>query len=170
MPDEERYSVGERKLHDQLVMAMGGRAAEKLVFDEFTAGAEGDLRQATGIARKMVSHWGMSDEIGPVAFRQGEEHPFLGKEMHAMRDFSEQTAFRIDQEIQKFLREAMDRATTILSERRVQLDQIADALLEQESLGKAEIVAILGERETADVPGGEPVATPRQAPGQADEP
>ncbi len=159
MPDEERYSIGERKLRDQLVMAMGGRAAEKLVFDEFTAGAEGDLRQATAIARRMVSVWGMSDAIGPVAFRQGEEHPFLGKEMHTMRDFSEQTAARIDQEIQKFLREAMDRATLILSERRTQLDQIAESLLDNESIGKEEIIAIMGERAAAEVMGGTTVAT-----------
>jgi cell division protease FtsH len=163
MPEEERYSIGERKLRDQLVMAMGGRAAEKLVFDEFTAGAEGDLRQATAIARKMVSVWGMSDAIGPVAFRQGEEHPFLGKEMHTMRDFSEQTAARIDQEIQKFLREAMDRATSILSERRNQLDQLAESLLDHESIGKEEIIAIMGERTTEEPTEGAAIVAPARS-------
>src|SRR5690606_388683 len=96
LPDEERFNLGERKLHDQLTMVMGGRAAEKLVFDEYSAGAEDDLRRATQMARRMVAHWGMSDKIGPVAFRQGEEHPFLGKEIHTSRDFSEQTASQID--------------------------------------------------------------------------
>ncbi len=146
MPDEERYNVGERKLKDQLVMAMGGRAAEKLVFDEFSAGAEGDLKQATSIARRMVTLWGMSEAIGPVAFRQSEEHPFLGKEMHTSRDFSEQTAYAIDQEVQRLLNEASGRATTILRERRHELDRLADSLLEHEVIGKEEIIGILGAR------------------------
>jgi len=150
MPDEERYSVGERKLREQLVMAMGGRAAEKLVFDEYTAGGEGDLKQATALARRMVSVWGMSDVIGPVAFRQGEEHPFLGKEMHALRDFSEQTAYAIDREIQQLLNDAAERATAILRERREDLDRLTESLLENESIGKEELIAILGERTAAE--------------------
>ncbi len=162
LPDEERFNIGERKLHDQLTMVMGGRAAEKLVFDEYSAGAEDDLRRATQMARRMVAHWGMSDKIGPVAFRQGEEHPFLGKEIHTSRDFSEQTASQIDREIQRFLIEASERATTLLNDRRDDLDRLSDALLEQESLDKAEILEILGERETAESPGGEPMATPRR--------
>lgn len=156
LPDEERFNIGERKLHDQITMIMGGRGAEKLVFDEYSAGAEDDLRKATQLARRMVAYWGMSDNIGPVAFRQGEEHPFLGKEMHTMRDFSEQTAFEIDQEIQRFLNEAADRATTLLRDRREELDRLADALLEQESIGKEEIIRILGERLRAD---GQPIAS-----------
>ncbi|MEI8021310.1 MAG: ATP-dependent zinc metalloprotease FtsH, partial [Schlesneria sp.] len=81
MPDEDRYNVGEKRLHSQLAFMLGGRAAEKLVFNEYSAGAEDDLKRATQIARRMVTRWGMSDAIGPVAFRDGEEHPFLGKEM-----------------------------------------------------------------------------------------
>jgi cell division protease FtsH len=161
MPDEERYSVGERKLREQLVMAMGGRAAEKLVFDEYTAGGEGDLRQATALARRMVAVWGMSDLIGPVAFRQGEEHPFLGKEMHTSRDFSEQTAYAIDREIQRLLNEASERATGILRERRDDLDRLTDVLLENESIGKEELIEILGERAVAEHSGQAAVATPR---------
>ncbi|HUG17955.1 MAG TPA: ATP-dependent zinc metalloprotease FtsH, partial [Planctomycetaceae bacterium] len=98
LPDEERYNVGEKKLHSQLTMMLGGRAAEKLLFDEYTAGAEDDLKRATALARRMVAYWGMSETIGPVAFRQGEEHPFLGKEMHEHRQFSEETARIIDKE------------------------------------------------------------------------
>lgn len=146
LPVEERYSVGEKLLHSQLVFAMGGRAAEKLVFDEYSAGAEGDLKQATHIARRMVAHWGMSDVIGPVAFRQGEEHPFLGKEMHEMREFSEETAHIIDEEVQRFLREAADRATEMLIANRDKLDNLAHALLERESLGSDEIATIIGVR------------------------
>ncbi|HEX6983974.1 MAG TPA: AAA family ATPase, partial [Planctomycetaceae bacterium] len=163
LPDEERFHIGERKLHDQLTMIMGGRAAEKLVFDEYSAGAEDDLRRATQVARRMVAYWGMSDEIGPVAFRQGEEHPFLGKEIHTVRDFSDQTAALIDREVQRFLTEAAERATTLLQERREDLDRLADSLLEHESIGKEEIVGILGERVPAESAGGTPVAAPRQS-------
>jgi cell division protease FtsH len=111
----------------------------------------------------MVAHWGMSDAVGPVAFRQGEEHPFLGKEMHTGRDFSEQTAFQIDREIQRFLNESAERATTLLRERREDLDRLAESLLEHEAIGKEEIVEILGERVTAESSGGTPVATPRRS-------
>lgn len=163
MPDEERYSVGERKLREQLVMAMGGRAAEKLVFDEYTAGGEGDLKQATALARRMVSVWGMSDLIGPVAFRQGEEHPFLGKEMHTLRDFSEQTAYAIDREIQRLLNDASERATTILRERREDLDRLTDVLLENESIGKEELIEILGERAVAEHAGEAAIAATRHS-------
>ncbi len=84
----------------------------------------------------MVAHWGMSEVIGPVAFRQGEEHPFLGKEIHEQRKFSEETAHIIDQEVQRFLTIAQERAVNILSEHRDDLDRLAHALLEHESLGQ----------------------------------
>lgn len=150
LADEERHHIGEQRLHSNLVLAMGGRAAEKLVFDEYSAGAENDIQQATDIARRMVAHWGMSETIGPVAFHQSEEHPFLGKEMHEMRQFSEETAHVIDQEMQRFVHEASLRATEILTEHRDKLEQIAQALLDREELDREEITAILGER--AEVP------------------
>ena len=144
MPVEENYSIGERRLHSQLAFTMGGRAAEKLVFDEFTAGAENDLQQATSLARRMVGHWGMSEVIGPVAFRQQEENPFLGKELHDSREFSEETARIIDQEVQKFLMRAQDKAMEVLIANRPQLDQLAHELLKKESLGQEEMTVILG--------------------------
>ncbi len=144
MPVEENYSIGEKRLHSQLAFIMGGRAAEKLVFDEFTAGAENDLQQATSLARRMVGHWGMSDAIGPVAFRQQEENPFLGKELHDSREFSEETARIIDQEVQKFLMRAQDKAMEVLIANRPQLDQLAHELLKKESLGQEEMTVILG--------------------------
>jgi cell division protease FtsH len=146
LPDEERYNAGEKRLHAQLAFIFGGRAAERLMFDEYSAGAEDDLRQATQLARRMVAHWGMSEVIGPVAFRQGEEHPFLGKEIHEQRKFSEETAHIIDQEVQRFLTTAQERAVHLLSEHRDDLDRLAHALLEQESLGQVELKALLGER------------------------
>lgn len=149
LPDEDRHHIGEQRLHSHLILAMGGRAAEKLMFDEYSAGAENDIQQATDIARRMVAHWGMSDAIGPVAFHQSEEHPFLGKEIHEMRQFSEETAHVIDQEVQRFIHEASIRATEILNNHRDKLDQLALALLEREALNQEEMTAILGERTEA---------------------
>jgi cell division protease FtsH len=146
LPDEERYHMGEQRLHSQLVLMMGGRSAEKMVFDEFSAGAENDIKRATELARRMVAHWGMSTVIGPVAFAQSEEHPFLGKEIHEMRQFSEETAHVIDQEVQRFLNDASTRATEILTEQRGQLDLLARELLKREVLTKDEMIEILGQR------------------------
>ena len=145
LPEEDRYHYGEKRMHSQMVMIMGGRAAEKLTFDEYSAGAEDDLKKATSLARRMVAHWGMSEIIGPVAFRQGEEHPFLGKEIHEAREFSEETAHTIDQEVQRFLNEAANRASKLLTEHRSQLDAISQALLKNESIDHADMVKILGE-------------------------
>ncbi len=143
-PDEDRVHTGERRLHAQLAMALAGRAAEKLIFDEYSAGAESDLSRATRIARHMVAHWGMSPLIGPVALRQGEEHPFLGKEMQHTREFSEETAHQIDQEITRFLNEASERATNLLKQYAEQLKNVSEALLEKESLDYEDLVAMLG--------------------------
>jgi cell division protease FtsH len=145
-PEEERYHMGERRLHSHLAMAMGGRAAEKMVFDEFSAGAESDIKQATSIARRMVAHWGMSQIIGPVAFQQSEEHPFLGKEIQEVRQFSEETAHIIDQEVQRFVNDAAARALQILDSHRGPLKALADALLTNEELSKEQVAEILGPR------------------------
>ena len=162
LPDEERFHVGENKLRDQLAMAMGGRAAEKLVFDEYSAGAEMDLRQATEIARKMVSHWGMSEKVGPVAFRQGEEHPFLGREMQTARNFSDETARLIDGEVQRILREANERAMELLVGRRDDMERMVEELLARESLSRADMADLLGEREPHPTAGlnGRPLRDP----------
>ena len=145
MPDEDRYNVGEKRLHSQLAFMLGGRAAEKLVFNEYSAGAEDDLKRATQIARRMVTRWGMSDAIGPVAFRDGEEHPFLGKEMATdQREYSDDTARVIDAEVQRFLIQANDRAVQVLTEHREKLDSLTASLVEKESLDLAEITAIIG--------------------------
>ena len=144
LPEEERHSIGERRLHSELSVLLGGRAAEKLVFDEYSANAEDDLKRATNLARRMVGYWGMSDVIGPVAFRNGDEHPFLGKEMHDQRQYSEETAHIIDQEMQQFLTDASTRATGMLTEHRNKLDAIAAALQDKEMIGREELTEIIG--------------------------
>ncbi|MEZ6145821.1 MAG: hypothetical protein R3B91_10485 [Planctomycetaceae bacterium] len=114
------------------------------MFDEFSANAEDDLKRATSLARRMVGYWGMSGVIGPVAFRNGEEHPFLGKEMYEQRQYSDETAHVIDQEMQHFLNDASNRATQILQENRDKLDAIAAKLQSEEMVDRDELVAIIG--------------------------
>ncbi len=145
LPNEERYNIGEKRIHAQLVFMLGGRAAEKLVFDEYSAGAEDDLKRATQLTRRMVSHWGMSEVIGPVAFRSGEEHPFLGKEMSEPREHSEATAHLIDQEVQRILVEAANRARQMLVDHREALDKLSMELVKAEALDYDQMVGIIGE-------------------------
>lgn len=150
LPEKEVPNVGRKAFFKRLVMTMGGRAAEKIVFDEYSAGASGDIEQATRIARNMVAHWGMSESIGPVSFKQSEEHPFLGKEMHSYREFSEETARLIDIEVQNILKEANQAAIDMLTEFRAQLDALAEALLEHEDLEANAVRRILGPRAGED--------------------
>ncbi len=144
LPEEDRLNISESELHTRLVFLLGGRMAEKIRFDEFTAGAEDDLKRATQLARRMVTHWGMSERLGPVAFRAHEEHPFLGREMSEPREFSEHTAQVIDEEIVRILREASKRAEDLLQEHRDKLDALASALDREEELDERQIEALIG--------------------------
>ena len=152
IPEEERMHMGESRLRQELAVLLGGRAAEKLVFDEYGAGAENDLKRASQISRRMVSAWGMSEKIGPVAYRDSEEHPFLGKEMHEQRKYSDQTAFLIDQEMREILLHAQDFAMKTLEENRESLDTISERLLEKEIVSREEIEEVLGPRMNVDTP------------------
>ncbi len=144
MPDEDRLHVAESELKQRLLFLLGGRVAEKMVFNELSAGAEDDLKKATQIARRMVTHWGMSDRLGPVAFRDGDEHPFLGREMAEPRRFSEHTARVIDEEVMRILREASEKAEQMLTEHRAELDKLAEELVEVETLDLDEIAELIG--------------------------
>ncbi len=144
LPQEDRVNIGQRELETRLMFLLGGRAAERLVFDEFSAGAEDDLKRATSLARRMVTHWGMSERIGPMAFRHGEEHPFLGKEMAEPREYSEHTAQIIDEEISRILRQAESRAESLLVQHREQLDRLAAALEKEETLDEIQLEELLG--------------------------
>ena len=142
-PDEDRFHHGLDHFKNQLVMIMGGRAADKLIYNQPYAGAESDLKRATRLARMMVTHWGMSEKLGPMTFKVGEEHVFLGKEMQEARDFSEQTAALIDSEVQNFLRQADDNAFQLLSDNRIYVEKIVDELMSREELLRDEIEDIL---------------------------
>jgi cell division protease FtsH len=144
LPQEDRVSVSESELHNRLIVALGGRSAEKMVFNEYSAGAESDLDRATQLARRMVTYWGMSERLGPVAFRDSEDHPFLGREMAEPRRFSEHTAQVIDEEVSRILRDASEKATTMLKERRDMLDMLAHKLEEAETLDEEEIEKLIG--------------------------
>lgn len=144
LPEEDRMNIAERELQDRLAFMLGGRAAEKLVYDEFSAGAENDLERATGLARRMVTKWGMSERLGPVSYKLSDEDPFLGREIHQQRQFSEHTLQIIDDEVARILHEAADRALTILTENRDKLDSLAHALVQREELGDKEIVELIG--------------------------
>jgi cell division protease FtsH len=143
VPEEERFHYGQDHFKAKLVMMMGGRAADRLVYGQPYAGAEMDLKQATRLARNMVTHWGMSDRLGPIGLRVGEEHVFLGKELQEPRDFSEGTAQIIDEEVQRLVREADDRAYEILQENRAELDRLVEGLLSKEELLRDEIDELL---------------------------
>jgi cell division protease FtsH len=144
LPEEDRLNIGETELHARLVFMLGGRAAEKIIFGEYSAGAEDDLKRATQLARRMVTHWGMSERIGPVAYRNSEEHPFLGKEIVEQREFSEHTAQMIDEELAGILQSADKRARGMLAEHREKLEVLAQALAEREILEEREIEALIG--------------------------
>ncbi|TWU28541.1 ATP-dependent zinc metalloprotease FtsH [Bythopirellula polymerisocia] len=145
VPEEDRYNTSQSQMIATLTMALAGRAAEKIQFDEFSAGAESDLKRATDLARRMVTRWGMSERLGPVAYSNGEEHPFLGREMaHEHRTFSERTAQIIDEEVAKILHSAADSANLLLTEHASKLEALSQALLDREMLDTKEIEEILG--------------------------
>jgi cell division protease FtsH len=141
-PEEERYNLPESYLRDRVTAMFGGRVSERLIYGEVSSGAKDDLQQATRLARSMVAQWGMNEELGPVAYRQGEEHVFLGREMAQQRDFSEHTAELVDEEVRKLVRSLERRAEELLTEHRDQLEELARALLEREVIEAEEIRAI----------------------------
>jgi cell division protease FtsH len=160
VPEEDRMNIGESALMNRLVLGLAGRAAEKIVFGEYTAGAENDLQNATRIARKMVATWGMSERVGPVSCSTSNEHPFLGRDVYEQREFSERTAQIIDEEVARILNEAADRAVKLLSENRDKLDRLALALETREMLDDTEVEEIIGpavpRRAGESMPGSDP--------------
>ena len=142
-PNEDRIDVSQSECQARLVVTMGGRAADRLVFGEPMSGAIQDLKQATRIARMMVTQFGMSERLGPVSYRAGDEHVFLGKEISESRDFSEGTARIIDEEVQRILGDAERSATRLLEQNRPDLDLLADALLEHEEIDREMIDKLL---------------------------
>jgi len=144
VPEEDRMNIGESDLANRLAFILAGRAAEKLVFGEFSAGAENDLMQATRLARKMVSNWGMSERVGPLSCQTSNEHPFLGRDVYEQRDFSEHTAQVVDEEVTRILGAAADRAMDLLRENRDKLDTLSNELESREMLDDNEVEQVIG--------------------------
>ncbi len=143
LPDEDVHSQTKRALLDELVIMFGGYAAESIVYGDTTTGTQNDIRQATNLAHRMVCEWGMSDEIGAVSYGQEDEPIFMGKEIARHKDYSEETAKKIDEAVSHLLNEAKKRAVELLSIHRNELDTLSAALLEYETLSDAEIRALL---------------------------
>jgi cell division protease FtsH len=142
LPEEDRRIVSKTKFKDDLAFALGGRAAEELVFGDVTTGAANDLERVTELARAMVTRYGMSDKLGPMTFGQKEELVFLGKEIGEQRDYSEAVAQEIDGEVRKIVHEAHERARDVLTHHREQLERVAQHLIEVETLDADEFVAL----------------------------
>ncbi|WP_163340189.1 ATP-dependent zinc metalloprotease FtsH [Desulfopila sp. IMCC35008] len=134
LPIDEKYTHSKKFLLNSICILFGGRVAEKIIFDEITTGAGNDLERATGLARKMVCEWGMSDELGPLTYGKKEEQIFLGREIAQHRDFSEETARQIDLAVKQIILDALEKVTTILDEHRDILKRMAEDLLEKETI------------------------------------
>jgi cell division protease FtsH len=143
LPIDEKHTYSREYLEAMITYALGGRAAEKLVFNQFTTGAGNDIERATELARKMVCEWGMSDKLGPMAYGAKEEELFLGREITKTRNFSENTAIAIDAEVRLIVTGAMKRADKILKENVKILHRLANVLLEREILDSEEIDKII---------------------------
>ncbi|GAA1651954.1 ATP-dependent zinc metalloprotease FtsH [Georgenia ruanii] len=174
MPTEDKYSTSRNELLDQLAYAMGGRVAEEIVFHDPTTGASNDIEKATAIARKMVVEYGMSDRVGAIKLGTTQGEPFLGRDYGHQRDYSEDVARIVDEEVRRLIEAAHDEAWEILTQYRHVLDDLVLKLLEKETLNEAELAAIFApvikrparpiwlsseERQVSDIP---PVLTPAE--------
>jgi cell division protease FtsH len=143
IPEEDRHNLKRSYLLNRIAIMLGGRAAEKIVFDDVSTGAGDDLKKTTQLARRMVCQWGMSEKLGPVTFKHGEPHPFLGRELSEPKDFSEHTARLIDEEINRIVTQMEQQAEQTLSANRSKLGVLAEQLLMHETLVKEEVENIL---------------------------
>src|SRR5690606_10658384 len=142
LPEQDVLGRTKEELLAMIATAMGGRIAEELFIGRITTGASNDIEKATEVARNMVCTYGMSD-LGPLAFGKKEEQIFLGREIAQHRDFSEDTAIKIDQEVQKIIAEQYQRATKILEDNREAMERLVEALLEHESLDLAQMKRVI---------------------------
>lgn len=143
LPIEDKHSYNRESLLGRIAVLMGGRAAEELIFNTFTTGAGNDIERATEMARKMVCEWGMSDLMGPVSLGKKDESIFLGRDMAMHKNFSEETAIKIDEEIKRIVDESYTRAITILRDHEAVLHQLSLCLIEKENLSGQEVDDII---------------------------
>jgi cell division protease FtsH len=143
LPEEDRLTITKEYAEGMIAYAMGGRAAEELIFHRQTTGAGDDIQKATDIARRMVCNWGMSEKLGPLALGKQNEEVFLGREMGGARNFSEKIAEEVDGEVHRIVTQGYKKALTLLKDHREHLETLAEALLVKESLDRKQIEAIM---------------------------
>jgi cell division protease FtsH len=158
LPPEDRHLLSRAKFLDDLAGLMGGHVAEKLVFGDTTTGSGNDLERATGIARRMVTEWGMSEKLGPRTFGKREEMVFLGREISEQRNYSEEVAQVIDEEVRSLIDGATNVARRVLTDYRKVLDAVAQRLIKDETIDGPTFEALFGEIERPQAPG--PLAAP----------
>ena len=146
MPLRDKYLQTRAEFIDELAVLLAGYVTEKEVFGEVTTGASNDLKEATRIARQLIMQYGMSDVLGPRTFGKREELIFLGREITEQRDYSEKVAELIDQEINRFISEAMKTATEVIKKSRSKMEEIVALLIKKETLEKEEFEAIFVEK------------------------
>ncbi|TVT34891.1 ATP-dependent zinc metalloprotease FtsH [Marinobacter vinifirmus] len=144
-PREDKYNYTESYLRDRIKVMLGGRSAEKIIYGEVSTGAQNDLKEATKLLRRMIGQWGMSEKVGPLGLGIGEEHVFLGREMGAPREYSEKLAEMIDSEIQTQLMDLERFTVAFLTEHRKELDALAKAVMERETMESEEIEQVLND-------------------------
>jgi cell division protease FtsH len=149
LPEEDRYLISKSQLIDQIAGTMGGRAAESIIFGDITSGASDDIQRVTNMARKMVTQWGMSDKLGTVAMGVKEEMVFLGRDLGEQRNYSEEIAALIDEEVRGLVSDGYETAKRILTERRGHLELIAEQLKTVETIDAAEFDALLAQEPSA---------------------
>ena len=142
-PDEDRLNITASYARDRIAVMLGGRVSEKVVFNELSSGAENDIGQATKLARRMISRWGMSDVIGPVSVGSSQEEVFLGHEISREKEFSEATAEKIDEEVRKLITDIEADVQKALQDNRKRLDKLAETLLEEETVESGRIRSLL---------------------------
>jgi len=145
LPEEDRHYYPMKYLMNKLSVALAGRAAEKIIFNDVSTGAQSDLKEASSLAEKMVAQWGMSDKVGPVSLGRAEEHPFLGRDMALPKRYSEDLAWLMDQEIQRLIIESEIKADEVLKANRKALDALAEELLKEETIDREDIERIIKE-------------------------
>ncbi len=145
LPVEDRYNISKSEILDRMTMALGGRAAEEITFGEITSGAHDDIERTTQWARRMVTEWGMSEKLGPLTFGQKQDEVFLARDMTRLRNYSEEVAGLIDEEVRSFVHTAYERAMEVLTTHRNALDKLSEVLLEKETLEGKDLEDLLGQ-------------------------
>jgi cell division protease FtsH len=160
LPREDRYLTTKASLMSQMAMTLGGRAAEELVFNEVTTGAANDIEKVTSTAKQMIMRYGMSEKLGPRVLGRNHDMPFLGREMSAEPDYSEEMAREIDDEIRRVIEEAHETARGVLRDHMTEMHKLSAILIERETIDKEQFERLLAGEDEAEVFAEEPVAPP----------